>query len=302
MVIVKLKDQLGNQMFAYASVKAMAEKKGYSFGFYRIPLDEKYINNTDKKYGSDLSTIFHLPEQEWQRDMPKQYFEYKEQPMAIRRKGDYPQRVFSELMDNCVADGHFISVKYFEDCFDKVRTWFNIPEDILRVSQQNVNKCSINGKRKICSVHFRVGHDYAKLGYRLSHKYWEAAAENVLKKYNDVQFVCLYDKKTEAVSRFIKKYNALEQHGSLIEDMAFISLCDVCIVSNSTFSIMSAILNKKAEYIVRPQKYPTQVGYMPDDVFPDSWIALGNGKRDVFSACCYRICVVIRGIKEVLGV
>lgn len=58
MVIVKLADQLGNQMFAYASIKSMCIDKGYSFGYYRVPLAKKYINDSDKKYGNALPGYF----------------------------------------------------------------------------------------------------------------------------------------------------------------------------------------------------------------------------------------------------
>lgn len=34
MLVVKLSDQLGNQMFAYAAVKSIALDKGFEFGVY----------------------------------------------------------------------------------------------------------------------------------------------------------------------------------------------------------------------------------------------------------------------------
>ena len=33
MLVVNISDQLGNQMFAYAAIRTLAEQKGYDFGF-----------------------------------------------------------------------------------------------------------------------------------------------------------------------------------------------------------------------------------------------------------------------------
>lgn len=54
--------------------------------------------------------------------------------------------------------------------------------------------------------------------------------------------------------------------------MAGIAACDVHIVCNSTFSIMSALLSTKDSCIIRPQKYYSGINTMPDDIFPEKWL------------------------------
>ena len=49
MVIVKLADQLGNQMFACVSRKSICIDKGYSFGYYRVPLAENILINMNER-------------------------------------------------------------------------------------------------------------------------------------------------------------------------------------------------------------------------------------------------------------
>lgn len=134
-------------------------------------------------------------------------------------------------------------------------------------------------------MHFRVGRDYLIRGYRLKQLYWIDAAEYMKQELENPLFVCVYDKKTKFVEKFIKEYNALDMRGSLIEDMCTISMCDANIVCNSSFSVMSALLNKKAKIVVCPSKYPVEGGiYLPDHVFPKEWVRIGNGKRELLSA------------------
>lgn len=58
MIICKLSDQLGNQMFAYASVKSIALDKGYDFKILGEYNNQFLKNDTDKKYGNTLTSIF----------------------------------------------------------------------------------------------------------------------------------------------------------------------------------------------------------------------------------------------------
>ncbi len=63
MLLLKVSDQLGNQMFAYAAVKSIAIEKGYGFGM--IPCSDNtsaLINDKDPKYGHTIICIIGL---EW---------------------------------------------------------------------------------------------------------------------------------------------------------------------------------------------------------------------------------------------
>ncbi len=302
MLIVNLKDQLGNQMFAYASVKSIAMKKGVEFGFNRIAIDDRYINDTDDVLGSELFTIFNLPESEKIDSVPDTYSIYHEEPMRLRHSSNYVTSVINKIEDNVVMDGHFITTSFFRDYIEEVRKWFKIPKQVENDIHNKIISLSNNGERKTVSVHFRVGNDYTKLGYRLKESYWHKAAEFMISKFSNPIFICLYDKKTPAVERFIKKFNAIDARGSLVEDMCLISKCDGNIVCNSTFSIMSALLNNNSKHIVCPMKYPTQVGYMPEDCFWDSWTRIGDGRRDFISGVYYRLHKILYFLKKIISV
>lgn len=289
MILIQLKDQLGNQMFAYASAKTIATKKKIKFGFYRVPIENKYINDTDVKYGNDLFTIFDLPEEEWVKTLPNNYKIYKERSLKERNDKNYINSVVSEISDDCIMDGHFISPAYFEDNIIEVREWFSFPKEVEDKMIRRVSDISENGKYKIVTVHFRVGKDYTILGYRLNKMYWLKAAKKAQELCDNIRFVCVYDKKTKEITEFIKKFDAIDMHGSLLEDMIVLANADGNIVCNSTFSIMSSLLNKRKKFTICPDKYPSQIGYMPDNIFPDEWIKISGIKRNIVAGICYRI-------------
>lgn len=68
MLVVNISDQLGNQMFAYAAIRTIAEQKGYDFGFIRAHNDR--INDTDHKYGNEIHTIFPQTRQNFLEKLP----------------------------------------------------------------------------------------------------------------------------------------------------------------------------------------------------------------------------------------
>ena len=58
MIICKLSDQLGNQMFAYAAVKTIAKDKGYDFRVLSKYDNQFLKNDIDKKFVSNITTVF----------------------------------------------------------------------------------------------------------------------------------------------------------------------------------------------------------------------------------------------------
>lgn len=285
MIIVKLKDQLGNQMFAYASIKSIAMDKNMKFGFFRVPLSEEFINDSDERYGNDLYTIFNLPESEWVKELPDNYDIYKELPMKERNDDGYAAKVRGSLIDNLIADGHFITTVFIADKVPQLREWFRIPFDVEEKIKSLIQ--NLRGKNTLISVHFRVGDDYVRNGFKLKYLYWQKAAQHVKSHVENPRFICVYDKRTKEIERFIKEFDAVEFYGSLVEDMCLISKCDGNIVCNSTFSIMAALLNEYSQITICPGKYPTEAGYLPDNVFLEEWIHIGKGKRDFKSWLYY---------------
>lgn len=280
MITAVLTDQLGNMMFEYAAVKTIATTKGIPFRYVRVT--NKLINSVDAKYGCELNTIFPIPGEEQLASLPENSSTYCEPPPHLRDYAEYPKDVYISISDNTIVRGFFITPELIEHNLDNIRKWFTLPESAISKSRAFLKPLRTNGA-KICVVHFRVGHDYFVLGYKLHHTYWKKAAAKVLEQHQNVQFVCVYDKRTSEVESFMRKFPSAEYHGSLVDDMAMLTQADINIVCNSSFSIMGALLNPSSVMSVCPSIYPTPAGNLPDNTFAKSWIRIPDTKRNLLS-------------------
>lgn len=291
MLIADISDQLGNQMFAYASVKTIAEKKGYSFGFIRA--HNNRINDTDKRYGNEIHTIFPYVQNDYLKELPADIKYTFIEKVAPDAKTFYSEHAL-EVQDQTYMKGHFISYRYFSDNMEHVRHWFTFSDEVISHCQQKVELLRKKyPEKRLVAIHFRVGEDYLKQGFLLKNSYWLRAAEYMIQKYGKehIIFVPFYDSlkgSGKIVKQFMEKYPCETIRGSLVEDMYCMTLFEDLVVCNSSFSIMAGILNPLPDKVVlRPSVYPAEDHYQPTDCFPDDWIIL-PAKRSLRSGCSYR--------------
>lgn len=285
MLIVSLKSQLANQMFAYASIKSICMDKGYDFRYFNEYCSEMESANSheDKKYGRNVDTIFKIPACEKVDSIPTSFKIHEEAKYTKIHKCNYYKEIY-DVEDNTYMDGHFISPKYFEHRIDQVREWFAFPDDIKHKVEKQIDALKVKYPgEQIVSVHFRVGDDYRNMAYLLSSTYQHRAAKLYKEmESRPVRFVVFYDKMTVAVKRFIKKYKAESMHGSLVEDLCGMSLCDGNIVANSSFSIMGALLNTSENgKVIRPSIYPTGIKKFQNGSFRNEWI-VADAKQSLY--------------------
>lgn len=291
MLVAEISDQLGNQMFAYASVKTIAERKGYSFGFVRA--ENRRINDTDAKYGNEIHTIFPETKKDFLPELPEDLkYTFTEQVPPGSKTFFSCQAL--RVQDQTYMKGHFISYLYFSDNMEHVRSWFAFPEDIRETCRQKME--ALRQKypdKKLIAIHFRVGKDYTRQGFLLRRSYWFRAAAYMVSLYgkNNILFVPFYDARAKhhgIVHEFMKKYPCEVIKGSLVEDMCCLTMFDHLIVCNSSFSIMAGILNDRPDKMVlRPSVYPSGAGYQPVDCFPKEWITI-PARRNIWSHQNYR--------------
>lgn len=281
MLLLKVSDQLGNQMFAYAAVKSIAIDKGYRFGL--LPCSENtsaLINDRDSKYGHTIDTIFPTVADDVVRlneDDIKNYAYFREN-IDKNSVSALDHRSY-EINDNTLMEGHYVSAGYFERRLDEVRKWFTFPEDIVRdcTSRYTEIRKKANG-RKIVAVHFRVGKDYRKGGFLLEKNYWERAAEECRMQLAEYPlYMIFYDSAVNTVRRFKDRHDCIEVHGSLIYDLCMMTMADANIICNSSFSMMGALLNPGSGVVVCPSSYPVPYGKRPDGTYPKEWIMVKAG-------------------------
>lgn len=295
MLIVRISDQLGNQMFAYASVKTIAETGGgYEFGFVRAQND--LVNDTDEKYGNEIHTIFPNVKKEFLEKIPESIIHVYEDPPVNQRIANY-QKPATEVSDNTLMIGHFVSYKYFSDNIENVWKWFAFPLDIETTVQAELERLQQKySDRPLVAVHFRVGKDYTSQGFLLRKKYWFRAAEKIVQEStNTPVFLLFYDQKKSIINEFIRKYDCEICRGSLIHDLCMMSKCRKQIICNSSFSIMSAVLNQNSDKeIFRPSVYPVGLYFYPLDCFAEDWRVI-PAKQSILS---YFICVIVHVLNK----
>lgn len=278
MLVVNISDQLGNQMFAYASVKTIAQERGFDFRFIRAWNNR--INDTDKKYGNEIHTIFPQTADELLTELPS-FIEH----VYNEEISTHTDRIYSEsaknVLDNTFMKGHFISYTYLKNNLEQIRQWFAFSEEILNSSKEKLLTVQKQYPDKhLVAIHFRTGEDYLRQGFLLNSSYWIQAAEYMLKKYGKEQVIFLpfYDRKPKSggiVNHFFKKYPCIDIRGSLVEDMCCLTLIQDVIICNSSFSTMAGILNNSADKeILRPSIYPASGSFQPTDCFPDEWTVI----------------------------
>lgn len=301
MLVAQIADQLGNQMFAYASVKSIAQKRGMEFHFVRSR--NFLINDNDQTYGNEIHTIFPLPAAEFLEKLPAQVTNTYEEPPLRERISNY-QTAATQVEDNTLMVGHYISCRYFKENLEQLYTWFSFPSDIdAQVSSEFEILYKKYPNRPFVTVHFRVGTDYMKQGFRLQDSYWFQAAEKVLHEIPvKPVFLLFYDqqyKKRDIVHKFRQKYDCEICRGSLVHDLCMMSRCPIQIICNSSFSIMSAVLNQNPNRkIYRPSVHPVGLRLYPTDCYMDEWTVV-PAKRSLLS---FLNCLLMHGKGKLLKI
>ncbi len=280
-------------MFQYAVVKTIAEEKGIPFRYYRIPTP--LVNSTDSVRGYELDTIFPIPADEKVTNTRFCTEQYNEPPSEERAHPGYKQHLFEAIHENQIVNGLFAMPGLIEHNLPNIRRWFAFPETSVSKAQNFLQQTITPGK-KSCAVHFRVGRDYFSLGYRLHSSYWIKAAEEVLRRHPDTQFICVYDKRSKAVANFIKQFQAAEYHSSLVDDMAMLTQADINIVCNSTFSIMGALLNPGNILAICPSIYPPLDADTAKTIYSRHWVRIPDTRRDLLSKYALMLRNVVKRI------
>lgn len=238
-------DKLGNQLFQIAAGYAFAKENGFKFA---LPKEWKYQRYFKTKFG----------------------IVEKFMPDGIHKELDFSYSPIP-VYDNVYLDGYFQSEKYFKNI--DIHELFAFEREMKRFNQED----------QIGSIHVRRG-DYLKFPDHhpvCTREYYKKAIEvSGFKK-----FIVFSDDKEWCCTEFIKESNYgdcefwLCDKGSDIDDFQLMTDFKCNIISNSTFSWWSAMLNKnKDKLVISPSKDnwhgPAYAHWNHDDIIPESWIQI----------------------------
>lgn len=282
MVIVRIWEGLGNQMFQYAFARALKEKgldvrldlnKSYdeAFGTYRR---HSVRTNSVQNYRISLPQI----------DVGKygKYF-YLRRGNCIERfffilascgLGKYKfyeeisaeySDVWNQISGECYIKGWFQSEKYFKDIRDILVKEF-VPRKKIKVSKQLSRAMK---DRESVSLHIRRG-DYVKIGKTIGLEYYTEAVALMKNKYSNPIFLVFSDdiEWTKRNLNIDGRYIYIDGDFKDYEELFIMSRCKSNIIANSTFSWWAAWLNANSnKYVIAPKKWSQGQG----NIIPNGW-------------------------------
>jgi hypothetical protein len=255
--------RLGNQMFQYATLKALALRKGYE---PVLPIHTQvkkdgvydYTNGKWISYKLDLQECFNLRISFQNTNLPKMY----------REVGFTYDNGINKVEDDTSLEGYFQSYKYFEDYSEEVLKDFTFQESILK----NCQKALPETLTEIVAVHVRRGDYVAHPGY------WNTTPEylqQALNEFSDKEYLFLvFSDDLEWCKSIFPEGTHYSEGRTQFEDLCLMSMCDHNIISNSSFSWWGAYLNaNKDKRVIAPKEW-----FIPakplSDLYPKNWIVL----------------------------
>lgn len=292
MVIVKLLGGLGNQMFQYATGRAVASRLDVellldvsAFAHYdlrRYELDDWNIT-------ARLATSEELARSGVAAAHPSFFdriarFLRIDLPVNCFREASftYDPRIL-EVSSPVYLDGYWQSERYFLDIEKKLRQEFQLKASIDANNHSFKKKIDNLGKQAV-SLHVRRG-DYVTNAQTASYHgvcsldYYRAAVNYIAEQVSDPCFFVFSDD-----LEWVQTNLNIKQPIVLVDangpdkgaaDMALMMACRHHIIANSSFSWWGSWLNPlNDKIIVAPKKWFGRANHDTTDLIPDSWVRL----------------------------
>ena len=239
MIVSRIIGGLGNQLFQYATGRALAKRQ-----------------NTG--HAIDISGFEDYDLHEFQLDKVFDNLEYSEcrRGMPIYNE---PRFGYDELpaQDNMYLNGYFQSAKYFDD----------IREDLIK-------DIGVPKKNKGIAVHVRRG-DFLNKGTIEKHGVLNIGYYDVaLAQYKDLSKVRFFTDDVEWVKDAFNSSN-VQPKGDAVQDLRAFSSYEHQIIANSSYGWWGAWLNQNPDKkVVAPLHWFAGFFVSSDDLLPKEWIKL----------------------------
>lgn len=286
MDIVRFKGGLGNQMFQYALVEALRNRKRMvrsSLGYYDIhPETRPFVLNEVFK-NVDLNVvdekIFLEMDERWKKikEKPESLEKFKKN---VKERFFYVEENFLQYNNdvfrtkNCIFVGYWQTEKYFIDIRNRILNCFS-----FHVTEEKLKQLGEKIQYNYIGVHIRRG-DYLSIDMHnvCSLAYYKKAIEYMRKIYPNSKFIFFSDD-INWIEKNFKEKNMLVCNKELFDsyqdwyDMYLMTLCKGNIISNSTFSWWGAWLNNNpGKIIIAPKIWIKEIGKY--DIWCNDWIKL----------------------------
>lgn len=293
MIIVKLMGGIGNQLFQYATGRALAIKHNTSLKFDLTLLNQdpkdKYTkrnfelnlfhtsceiaNDADIERFTKLS-LYRKVLRKISPALNSKYF------YAYQNGFEFDAR-FTEFPKNTYLDGYWQSEKFFIDIRKELVQELTINKpftDKVKIAQQLIaNSNSV-------SLHIRRGDYVSDKGASEFHgilplSYYYESIKYLNEKHNDLK-VFIFSDDMDWVKEHLKIQNQcvyidFNKKDDSVFDIYLMSLCNHNIIANSSFSWWGAWLNQHTDKIViAPNQWFANKSLNTKDLIPSSWIKM----------------------------
>lgn len=242
--------RLGNQLFQYSTLFAIAKKNGYEIG---VPLHHKKENPYMNFYLDDCFEDLNVKPCLNQR-CDYEYFE------------PYPNTKFNpqvlDLPDHTNIHGYFQSEKYFKDYRKDLLKQLTFKKDISDTAKRYRDCIS----EDCISVHVRMG-DYFRFPNKhpiCNYDYYQQAFDMMPKDIPIILFSDSLEHAIQLIKPFNKKMFIFDTKNDFVE-LCLMSMCNYHIIANSSFSWWGSWLSKSKKTVAPSQWFG------PDEDMPKNW-------------------------------
>ena len=292
MIISQVIGGLGNQMFQYATGRALSLARGLP-----LRLDISGFDGYGLHQGFELQRVFNCQAEAataadlrgilgWQSAPLARRILSRPGMAALRRKGFVVEPHFHhwpeirQVSQDCYLVGYWQSEKYFRDAADTIRRDFAFK---LPLAGLNAELAGQIAQANAVSLHVRRGDYVSNHKTHATHgacslDYYRAAIQYVSDRVEQPYFFIFSDDiawvkenlRMDMPHRYIDHNQGAESYN----DMRLMSLCRHHIIANSSFSWWGAWLNMGAnKIVVAPEKWFAN-GKDAVDLFPHGWVTL----------------------------
>jgi len=282
MITSKLTGNLGNHISYYVSIRAIAEKLGYEWGFNPIPSHDYYngqiqMDFMDINYGNQPNNIIN---------------EYIENDIRYNHDGDntdvrpYDSNVFN-IQDNTELFGIFQSPEYFYDKIDEIKSWLRINQDTINNTNNIMKNNNIILDENTCLINFRGGEYRNHSRLIIKAEYYHSAINKMKEVNPNMRFIIITDD-VLCASQYLPGIPTY--HFSIAIDYTLIKLAKYVILSNSSFPIFAVLTNINIIKIIAPSywaRWNVSTGYWAStqNIYP-GWMYLDrNGNLKDYTTC-----------------
>ena len=239
MITTKLTGNLGNHIAYYVSVRAIAEKLGYSWGFDPIPSYDYYN-------GAQQMSFMNIDYGEFPNNIQNTY---KELELRYNDHGDNVDvRPFDENVFNIVDDselfGVFQAPEYFYDRISDVKKWLSIKDEVI-----NEAKSLITLDDNTCLINFRGGEYKHHPGLIIRAEYYHRCIERMREINPEMKFIVITDD-VECATQYLPGFPI--HHFSIAIDYTLLNQTKYAILSNSSFPIFAMLTNENIKKVIAP--------------------------------------------------